>query len=71
MRVLLGVAALAYGLYTGYARTATPEKFQKLEAMKKQWGESTGNIVHLVAYTVVPVLVGLALIASALLSASP
>lgn len=64
--LLLGVAALAYGVYTGYARTVTPEKFAKLEAMKEQWGESTGNLVHLVAYTVLPVVVGLGLIAAAL-----
>ena len=70
MKVLHGVAALAFGLYTGYARTATPEKVQKLDAMKEQWGESTGNIVHLAAYTIVPILVGLALIASGLLSSS-
>jgi hypothetical protein len=69
--LLLGIAALAYGLYTGYARTASPEKFGKLQAMKKQWGESTGNIVHLVAYTVVPIVVGLALIATSLRTAAP
>ena len=70
LRLLLGIAALAYGVYTGYARTATTEKFAKLEAMKEQWGESTGNIVHLVAYTLVPIVVGLVLIATAL-TASP
>ena len=64
--LLLGVAALGYGLYTLYARATTPEKFAKLEAMKAQWGDRNGTIVHVVAYTVAPMLVGVILIVSSL-----
>jgi len=66
--LLLGIAAVAYGLYTLYARATSPNKFAKLEAMKKQWGERPGTIVHVIGYSVVPIIAGLALIASSLLS---
>ena len=68
--LLLGVFALGYGLYTLYARATSPNKFGKLDAMKKQWGERTGTIVHVVGYTVIPIIVGLVLIATALISGS-
>ena len=66
--LLLGLAAIAYGLYTAYVRATTPEKFAKLDAMRKQWGERVGTAVHIVGYTVVPILIGVALVVSALLT---
>ena len=62
--VLLGVAAVGYGAYTAWARQAKPEQFAKLEAMKETWGETGGNAVHVVGYTVVPILTGLWLVIS-------
>jgi hypothetical protein len=41
--LLLGVAAVLFGLYTAYLRATTPEKLGKLDAMKKQWGERGGT----------------------------
>jgi hypothetical protein len=67
VNLLLGLLALAYGLYTLYARSATPEKFAKLEAMKERWGEQNGNLLHLVSYSIVPIAVGLVLVGRALL----
>jgi hypothetical protein len=67
INLLLGLAAIAYGLYTAYVRATTPEKFAKLDAMRKQWGAGAGTAVHIVGYTVVPILVGVALIVSALM----
>jgi TRAP-type mannitol/chloroaromatic compound transport system permease large subunit len=60
--VLVGAAAIGYGLYTGWARRARPEQLGKLEAMKRSLGERNGQLVHLVAYTVVPIVVGVALV---------
>jgi hypothetical protein len=60
--ILIGVAALGYGIYTAYIRSANSTRFGKLEAMKKQWGESTGKNIHVVAYTVVPILFGIVMI---------
>lgn len=56
--VIIGIVAIAYGIYTLWARTAKPEQFKKLEAMKKQMGPAAGNIIHLIAYSVVPLVVG-------------
>jgi hypothetical protein len=60
--VLVGVAAIGYGLYTAWARRAKPEQFRKLEAMKRAWGERSGQLVHLVGYTVVPIVLGIVLV---------
>ena len=58
----IGVAAVAYGAYTGYLRMANPAKLGKLEAMRKFMGAQTGGIVHFVAYTILPVAAGIAFI---------
>ena len=67
INLLIGLAAIAYGLYTAYVRATSPGKFEKLDSMKKQWGQGVGTAVHVVGYTVVPILVGLALIVRALM----
>ncbi|HZF07168.1 MAG TPA: hypothetical protein VFE33_00105 [Thermoanaerobaculia bacterium] len=68
--ILLGLAALGYGLYTAWARRAKPEQFGKLAPMQKAWGEGRGQLLHVVAYTVVPIVVGIVLILSGLAGAS-
>jgi hypothetical protein len=60
--ILVGSASVAYGLYTAWARRKHPEKFRKLEPMKKFWGERGPLAVHIVGYTVVPIVLGVALI---------
>ena len=64
--VVIGIAAIAYGLYTAWARRARPDQFRKLEAMKKTWGESAGQVVHVIGYTIVPIVVGVVLVLSGL-----
>ena len=60
--ILVGVAAIAYGLYTAWARRAKPQQFWKLEPMKKFWGQKRGEWVHIIGYTIVPILIGIVLI---------
>jgi len=60
--VLVGVAAIGYGVYTAWARRTRPEQFRKLEPMKKLWGEKAGPIVHIVGYTVAPIVIGIVLV---------
>lgn len=62
MTVWLGALIVAYGCYTAYARVKAPHQFHKLDAMKKFWGESAGLAIHFVGYTVVPIVVGIAMI---------
>jgi hypothetical protein len=62
MTVGVGALAIGFGAYTGWARSAKPEQFAKLEAMKKQWGEKAGLAVHFVAYTALPVVFGILMV---------
>ncbi len=55
---ILGILAMAFGIYTFYARTSKPEKLVKLKAMKQLFGDKKGNIVHLVAYSFLPIALG-------------
>jgi hypothetical protein len=60
--LLLGMAALGYGLYTVYLRATNPGKLGKLEAMKEQWGPRAGTLAHLVAYSLIPIGLGIILL---------
>ena len=56
--VLIGVVAVLFGLYTTFLRLKRPEKLGKLQAMKERFGANVGNLIHIVAYTVVPLVAG-------------
>ena len=56
--VVVGVLICLYGVYTLIARINMPEKFGKLNAMKEKFGAGTGNLIHIVAYTVIPIIIG-------------
>ena len=58
--IVIGISAILVGLYTAYARHLNPGAFRKLEPMKKFWGEKAGYWIHVIGYTVVPILFGLA-----------
>lgn len=58
----VGVAALLYGVYTLIMRFKAPEKFGKLEVMRRFWGEKAGLVIHFVGYTLVPMIVGILLV---------
>lgn len=57
----LGAAICVYGLYTMTMRTRAPEKFGKLKAMKDKHGDVNGTVIHIMAYTVVPIVMGIIL----------
>jgi hypothetical protein len=61
---IIGVLAVCYGLYTTWARARVKkaEQFAKLDAMKKRWGEKAGTAIHVIAYTVVPIVFGIVMI---------
>jgi hypothetical protein len=64
--VLIGAAAILFGVYTLWARVARPGRFAKLAAMKDRWGSTGGNVVHVIAYTVVPIVVGVVFLVTGL-----
>jgi hypothetical protein len=59
MAIVLGVLCVGYGIFTAIMREKLPERFGKLEAMKKKFGDKRGNAIHIVAYSVVPLLAGI------------
>ena len=56
--LVLGLAALGYGVYMFFVRRNAPQKIMKLQAMQRAFGERPGYIVHLIGYTVIPILFG-------------
>ncbi len=62
----LGVFCLGYGLFTLVMRFKAPDKFWKIEPMKKLWGLKRGRIIHIVGYTVFPLILGVIFLFSAL-----
>lgn len=54
----IGLFSLGVGLYTLFQREKNPDRFLKLTRMKKVYGEKTGNFVHLVGYSIIPIMFG-------------
>ena len=60
IELIIGILALLYGLYTIYLRVRKDSKaWGKLDHMKKIYGEKLGAVIHIVSYTVVPIVVGI------------
>ncbi len=57
--LFLGLGLITFGIWTHYLRIKSPEKFSKLEAMKKFYGQKRGETIHLIAYTAVPIVFGI------------
>lgn len=57
--LVLGLAAILYGIYTFIIRIKNPEKLRKLGATKKALGEKTGIVIHTIAYSIIPIIVGI------------
>jgi len=64
--MLLGAASIGFGFYTAILRKTSPNKLGKLEAMKKYWGEKQGELIHVIGYSVIPIIIGLVIIANGL-----
>lgn len=63
IRIIVGILGIAFGFFHLYKRYQTTDVFTKLEAIKKQWGENNGSTFHLIAYIILPITLGLLLIA--------
>ncbi len=57
--IAIGTFALGFGLYTIYVRVISPENFGKLAAMRNQFGDTAGTVIHTVAYSVLPIVAGI------------
>jgi hypothetical protein len=58
----IGVLCIGYGIYMAIVRSKSPEKLGKYEAMKKRFGETAGKIIHIVSYSVLPIIFGIIMI---------
>ena len=58
INVAIGVAAILYGFFTLVARQLRPTMFGKLGPMKEMWGPRTGVAIHVIGYTVMPIVFG-------------
>lgn len=64
--LIFGTLALTFGVYMLYLRVSGKIRTsEKLIKMKQLMGDTTGNIVHLVAYTILPLVVGLIMLVAA------
>jgi hypothetical protein len=68
--VLIGIMSAWYGFYTLLLRKYAPGKFKKLNTMKRIWGDKTGYMIHLVGYSVIPIVLGIVLFFSGMNGAS-
>ena len=59
---ILGVALIGYGIFTLIARFRAPQMFWKLKPMQGWAGKGPGMVIHVLAYTVLPVVLGLGLL---------
>ena len=59
MIVIFAYIAIAFGIFSIFARHFFPTMFWKLEPMKEKWGATKGYIIHFIGYTVVPLVFGI------------
>ena len=59
---IIGVLAIAYGVYSFIQRKVAPEKIAKLQVMIERNGEKMGHSIHLFGYTILPIVAGLLLL---------
>ena len=59
IQIVLGVAAVGFGIITLALRIWAPHRLGKLDAMKARFGPRGGTAIHVLAYTVMPVAFGI------------
>ena len=60
----IGLAMIAFGIVTAVLREVRPQVFWKLEPMKKFWGPRAGYWIHVLGYSIVPIVAGLMVVFS-------
>jgi len=62
VNLIIGVLAIAYGIYSYIRRRSAPEGIEKLQEMIERNGEKMGHSIHLFGYTIMPIVAGLMLL---------
>ncbi len=58
LNLILGAGSILYGLYTLVTRQIAPQKMTKLQSLKQSLGEKMGLSIHIIGYSVVPIVAG-------------
>lgn len=58
INLILGAGLILYGLYMLIARQIAPEKIKKLQSLKQSHSEKMAMSIHIIGYTVVPIVAG-------------
>ena len=71
--LIFGVFALTFGVVTLVARFVAPNSklFGKLGPMKERFGDKAGTAIHVMAYTVMPIVFGGIMLTAAMSTPSP
>ena len=62
----IGIVVLWFGLFTSMLRQKSPEKLKTLEPMKQKFGDKPGQFLHILAYSIIPIILGVYLLLSGL-----
>lgn len=54
----IGLAMVLFGIFTSWLRLKKPEKLGKLKILQEKCGEVWGSILHIIAYTLIPIIAG-------------
>lgn len=61
--LIFGIVFILLGLITIYLRVFKNSKgLGKLETMKETYGEKLGLVIHVISYTVVPIVTGIVMV---------
>jgi hypothetical protein len=60
--LLVGLAVVAFGLTTLVLRQVKPAAFRKLGPMRERFGHRAGSLIHIVAYSLLPIAAGTVLV---------
>lgn len=59
IEIIIGVAAIIYSIVSIYFRIKSPTIFKKMEPMKRVYGTKLGEVIHIILYTLIPLIVGI------------
>ena len=59
MLIAVGLVVAGFGAWSFVVRFSSPLVFGRLEAMQQKLGSAAGTVLHLVAFTLLPIALGL------------
>ncbi len=62
----IGIVILWFGIFNAMLRRKSPEKLKTLGAMKQKLGDKPAQFLHILAYSIIPIVFGVLLLFSGL-----